>query len=118
MRFLAALVVSVVVVIPAPSIAQTIVTGPGTYSTLGNSTFGPDGAQTQIGNSIFAPNGTTYANMGNSTLGSDGSSYTSIGNTTFGSDGSSSTRIGNSTFINGPNGSMTCTQIGSQTFCN
>ena len=106
-----------------PAFAQVIVTGPGTYSTYGNQTYGPNGAQSTYGNQTYlnGQNGqpsTTYSTYGNQTYGSDGSSYSTYGNTIYGNNGTTSQTYGNQTYIHGPNGrTEVCSQYGSQTYC-
>jgi hypothetical protein len=69
--------------------------------------------------SVAAIAQTSYNRIGNTTYGSNGQTYQQIGNTTYGSDGTTASRIGNSTYITTPAArSTTCTQIGSQTYCN
>lgn len=98
--------------------AQTVITGPGTYTSVGNTTFGPDGTQTTVGSTTLTSDG-TYTSVGNTTFGPNGTTSTTVGNTAFGSDGTTSTTVGNTTFTNGPNGQqLTCTVVGSTTICN
>lgn len=118
MKLAAVLAIAVTIGFVAPALAQTIISGPGTYSTIGGQTYGPGGTQTTIGNQTYTPDA-TYSRIGNQTYGSDGTTYTSIGNQTYGSDGSTSTTIGSQTYIRSSDGSsMTCQKIGSQLICN
>lgn len=98
--------------------APTVITGPGTYTSIGNSTYGPDGTQTTIGSTTYTSEG-TYTSIGNTTYGPNGTTSTTIGNTAYGNDGTTSTTIGDTTYTTGPDGQqLSCTDIGSTTYCN
>ena len=72
------------------AVAQTVYTGPGSYQQIGPFTYG-----------------------------SNGSTYQQIGNFGYGNDGTTTQRIGNFTYIHTRDGrTVTCQQIGSQTYCN
>jgi hypothetical protein len=107
------------------ALAQTVYTGPGTYQQIGPFTYGPNGSQQQqIGSFTYVTPGSgrpqvSYQRIGPFTYGSNGSSYQQIGNFGYGSDGTSSQRIGNFTYVHTPDGrTVTCQQIGTQTYCN
>jgi hypothetical protein len=105
--------------------AQTIYTGPGTYQRHGQFTYGPNGStQQQIGQFTYVNPGNgvparTYQQIGPFTYGSNGSSSQRIGQFQYGSDGTTIQQIGQFTYIHRPDGStVTCQQIGAQTYCN
>ena len=57
-----------------------------TWSTYGNTTYGPNGSYSTYGNTTYGPNG-SYSTYGNTTYGPSGS-YSTYGNTTYGPNGS------------------------------
>ncbi len=67
-------------VMTAPASAQIILQGSGTYSTYGNTTYGPGGTQQRYSNQTYTPQG-TYQSYGNQTYGPNGSNYQTYGNT-------------------------------------
>ncbi|MFZ3307870.1 MAG: hypothetical protein WA280_00720 [Xanthobacteraceae bacterium] len=104
-------------IVPGVS-AQTLYQGPGTYSSYGNQTYGPGGAQSHYGNQVYTPQG-TYSTYGNQTYGPGGSTYSTYGNMTYGPGGSTAATYGNQTYINTPGQRpVVCSHYGSQTFCN
>ena len=55
---LASIVASVGLIIPSVK-ADYLHGSPGSYTSIGNSTFGPGGSSTRIGNTTFGPNGSS-----------------------------------------------------------
>ena len=107
------------------AVAQTVYTGPGSYQQIGPFTYGPNGStQQQIGQFKYVSPGygqpqVSYQQIGPFTYGSNGSTYQQIGNFGYGNDGTTTQRIGNFTYIHTRDGrTVTCQQIGSQTYCN
>jgi hypothetical protein len=105
--------------------AQTVYTGPGTYQQIGPFTYGPSGStQQQIGPYTYVTPKSgqptvSYQQIGPYTYGSNGSSYQQIGQYGYGNDGTTTQQIGDFTYIHTPGGStVTCQQIGMQTYCN
>jgi hypothetical protein len=97
--------------------AQTFYEGPGTYSTHGKETYGPNGTQSQYGHQLYTPHG-TYSTYGNLTYGPDGT-YSKHGNTTYGPGGSTTSSYGKQTYTTTPSGrSVICSHYGNQTYCN
>ena len=118
----ALLIGAAIATMTAAASAQMVYQGPGTYSTYGEQTYGPNSSQQTYGNqtNTHGPGGdVTYQAYGNQTYGSDGSIYQRYGNQTYGPNGSSSQTYGNQTYIHDPDGTThVCQTYGNQVYCN
>ena len=118
------MILAVLVGSSSAAVGQTVYTGPGTYQQIGPYTYGPNGStQQQIGPFNYVNPNTgqppvNYQTIGPFTYGSNGSSHQQIGNFGYGSDGTTTQRVGDFTYIQTPSGkTVTCQQIGAQTYC-
>jgi hypothetical protein len=111
-------------VMSTAAIAQPLRTSPGTYSTQGNVTYGPEGDQESYGHQtiVHGPKGhdRIYSTYRNLTYGPDAGLYSyTKDTTTFETNGTTAETFGNQTVVRHSNGKTTICYAGvNLSYCN